>query len=108
MSAFESGTVQRKITRGAILKFLNESEGLPMMVQTLEHTLKWIGGDVSRDMVSCVNFLLDRGYVRVWNEEEKDLPSAPDVRLCITANGQDVLDGTVKDPGVIIPREGRR
>mgnify|MGYP000890928362 FL=1 len=108
MSAFESGTVQRKITRGAILKILNESEGLPMMAQTLEHMLEWIGGDVSRDMLSCVNFLLDRGYVRVWNEEEKDLPFAPDVRLCITANGQDVLDGTVKDLGVIIPREGRR
>lgn len=32
MSAFESGTVQRKITRGAILKLLNESQERPLMI----------------------------------------------------------------------------
>lgn len=108
MSAFKSSTVQRKITRGAILKLLNESEGRPVMMQTLEYMLGWIGGDVSRDLLACVNFLLDRGYIRVWNAEEMNQSPAPDVLLCITANGQDVLDGTVKDLSVIIPRESRR
>ena len=108
MSAFESNTVQRKITRGAILKLLSESVDRPLMVQTLEYMLKWIGGYVSRDMLACVNFLLDRGYIRVWNAEEAGAAGAPDVLLCITANGQDVVDGTVKDLSVIIPREGRR
>lgn len=106
MSAFESNSVQRKIIRGAILKLL--SDGEPILIQTLEIVLRGIGENIERDMLPCVNYLLDRGYVRVWNSEEKDVPPMPDVLLCITANGQDALDGTLKDPGVIIPREGRR
>ena len=70
--------------------------------------LQWIGGDVNKDVLQCVNFLLDRGYVRVWNETDASVSPAPDVLLCITADGQDVLDGTVRDLSVIIPQNNGR
>ena len=106
MAAMKTDVVRRKLMRGTILKLL--SEGQPMMIRLLEVMLNGIGEDVERDMLSCVNFLLDRGYVRVWNGENSETPPMPDILLCITADGQDIVDGTVKDPGVILPAEGRR
>lgn len=106
METMKTDAVRRKLMRGAILKLL--SQGQPMLIQMLEVMLKSIGEDVEHDMLPCVNFLLDRGYVRVWNGDTEDMPPAPGVLLCITANGQDVVDGTTKDPSVILPAEGRR
>lgn len=92
---------RKKITRGSILSVLYSSQSAPMLVQTIELALLPENPQISGDMVPCINFLVDRGYVAVIKPDEPSINPMRGVLVRITDKGQDVVEGTVKDPSII-------
>lgn len=93
---------RKKITRGSILEKLYASQSMPMLVQTLELALLPENPQINADMVPCLNFLADRGYILVIRPEEPDINPMRGVLVRITDKGQDVVEGTVKDASIAI------
>ena len=107
METIRTQAVRRRLMRGEILKLL--STGEPMLAQTLEYLLEYLGGNVHDDMLPCLNFLVDRGYIHAQNETgsiENPCP-APYMTVQISADGQEVVEGTRRDPSVLIPNAAR-
>lgn len=102
--------IRRKIMRGAVVMALYEAKGSPLLVQTLESALEQVIPGAESDMAPCVNFLLDRGYVKICQEREPNgaKPMPHSLLLRITDKGQDLCEGTIRDPGVIFPKADRR
>ena len=101
---------RRKILRGAVVMALYEAKGSPLLAQTLEYALEKVIPSAETDMASCVNYLLDRGYVKICQEREPDgaRPMPHALLLRITDKGQDLCEGTIRDPGTIFPKTDRR
>ena len=101
---------RRKILRGVVAMALYEAQGSPLLAQTLEYALEQIVPGAESDMAPCVNYLLDRGYVKICQECEpggaRPMPHA--LLLRITDRGQDLCEGTIRDPGIIFPKTDRR
>lgn len=92
---------RRKITRGSVLAVLYDSQSAPMMVSTLELALLPANPEISSEMVPCINFLTDRGYIAVVKPEEPTVNPMRGVLVRITDKGQDVVEGTVRDASII-------
>ena len=92
---------RKKITRGSILSVLYNSQSAPMLVQTIELALLPENPQISSDMVPCINFLADRGYIAVIKPDEPSVNPMRGVLVRITDKGQDVAEGTTKDSSVI-------
>ena len=92
---------RKKITRGSVLAALYDSQSAPMMVSTLELSLLPMNPEISSEIVPCVNFLMDRGYIAVIHPEEPTVNPMRGVLVRITDKGQDVVEGTVRDASVI-------
>lgn len=102
--------IRRKIMRGAVAMALYEAQDSPLLAQTIEWMLEPVNPAAADDMALCVNYLLDRGYVKICQECEpggtRPMPHA--LLLRITDKGQDLCEGTLRDPGVIFPKADRR
>lgn len=92
---------RKKITRGSVLTVLYDSQSAPMMVSTLELSLLPANPEISGEMVPCINFLMDRGYIAVIKPEEPTVNPMRGALVRITDKGQDVVEGTVKDASII-------
>lgn len=92
---------RKKITRGSILSVLYSSQSAPMLVQTIELALLPENPQISGDMVPCINFLVDRGYVAVIKPDEPSINPMRGVLVRITDKGQDVVEGATRDSSVI-------
>ena len=78
-----------------------QCENAPMMVSTLELSLLPVNPEISSEIVPCVNFLMDRGYIAVIHPDEPTVNPMRGVLVRITDKGQDVVEGTVRDASVI-------
>lgn len=92
---------RKKITRGSILNMLYVSQSAPMMVQTIELALLPENPQISGEMVPSINFLMDRGYIAVIQNEEPSVNPLRGALVRITDKGQDVVEGTTKDASII-------
>lgn len=100
--------MRKKITRGAILYALYVSQSAPMMVNTLELSMLPENPQITGEMVPTINYLVDRGYICMV--KEADNPSINPLRgvlVRITDRGQDVVEGTVEDDGIVFSDGGR-
>lgn len=95
---------RRQITRGSILSALWMSQNAPMAVQTIELALLPENPQIGSDMVPCINFLADRGYVAIISPEEPSVNPMRSALVRITDKGQDVVEGMIKDDSIILPR----
>ena len=103
MAMAQVEVTRRKVLRGRILEVLNDSTS-PLLLQTVESALAQGDLAISRIMLQCVNFLLDRGYIAVIQPEEPGINPMRDAFVRITDKGQDVVEGTAKDVSVILSR----
>lgn len=101
MTISNAEVTRKKITRGSILNMLYISQSAPMLVQTVELTLLQENPQISSEMVPCINFLMDRGYITVIQPDEPSINPMRGALVRITDKGQDVVEGTVKDPSII-------
>ena len=92
---------RKKITRGSVLTVLYNSQCAPMMVQTIELALLPENPQINSEMVPCINFLMDRGYVAVIHPDEPTINPMRGVLVRITDKGQDVVEGTTRDASII-------
>lgn len=95
---------RRQITRGSILNALWLSQNAPMLVQTIELAMLPENPQISTDMVPCINFLADRGYIAVIPPDEPGVNPMRGALVRITDKGQDVVEGMLKDESIILPR----
>lgn len=104
MAISKTEALRKRITRGSILYTLYRSPSL-MMVSTLELSMIPEDPQIGSEIVPQLNYLSDRGYVKVI---EPDSPSMNPMRgalVRITDKGQDVVEGTIPDDGIILPNE---
>ena len=97
MAISKQESVRKRITRGHILHILYISQETPMMLHTIELCMQPENPGIGAEMVSHINYLIDRGYILVKK------PKGALVR--ITSKGQDVIEGTIADSGIIVPNE---
>lgn len=101
MAITNTEVTRRKITRGNILEILHFSQAAPMLVQTIELSLLEVNPHIGSDIVPCINFLADRGYIAVIQPDVPSVNPVRDVLVRITDKGQDVVEGTTRDPSII-------
>lgn len=95
---------RKKTTRGAILTTLYNSQAAPMPVNTLELVLMQGNPAISGEMVPAINYLCDRGYIKAVDGGESEINPMRGMLVRITDRGQDVVEGTTKDQGILFAR----
>ena len=101
MTISNAEVTRKKITRGSVLTMLYNSQTAPMLVQTIELALLGENPHINGEIVPCLNFLADRGYILVIRPEEPDINPMRGVLVRITDKGQDVVEGTVNDASIL-------
>ncbi|MBI2957013.1 MAG: hypothetical protein HYY26_06865 [Acidobacteria bacterium] len=101
-----SSAAQARRLRGAILALLAEQSPERLNADVLLGVLERLHYDVTaRELAAALAYLRSRGYVEFEELRSRELPALPRiVRVGITAQGADVVDGTTEDPGVDWPR----
>ena len=97
MAISKQESARKRIMRGHILYMLYVSQETPMMLSTIELCLLPENPRIGTEMVSHVNYLVDRGYIMVVE--------SMGAMVRITSTGQDVVEGTIADSGIIVPHE---
>lgn len=89
-----------KRLRGEIIHMLHLAYPNPMETRTLNDVLRDAGYPVIGDISPHLDYLEDKGYIRIDHNEDAKLVSAP-VTLCkLSAKGVDLAEYTIEDPGV--------
>ena len=104
MAISRQEAARKRITRGAILHLLYVSQSAPMMVSTIELSMLPENPQIGSELVPQINYLADRGYIRIV--AVGDASSVNPMRgtlVRITDRGQDVIEGTKQDDGIILP-----
>lgn len=95
---------RKKTTRGAILTTLYASQSAPMPVGTLELVLMQDNPAIGGEMVPAINYLMDRGYIRAVEHGEASVNPMRGMLVRITDVGQDAVEGTIRDDGLLFAR----
>ena len=104
MAISKTEVIRKKQTRGAILYLLYISQTAPMMLKTIELSMLPENPHIGAELLPQINWLLDRGYITQAKDEEKtEQRRRGDVLVRITDKGQDALEGTKPDYGLIVP-----
>ena len=95
--------IQNKRVRGHILTLLELTHPTPTPCDTVASALLSSGLITNPDIAKQVDYLADKGYVKVYLGDEvlslvQDPPREALVRL--TAKGIDLMEGTLDDEGV--------
>ena len=96
---------RKKSTRGAVLTTLYTSQSAPMPVNTLELVLMQGNPGIGGEMIPAINYLVDRGYIRVVERGGAEVNPMRGMMVRITDVGQDVIEGTISDAGLLFARE---
>ena len=96
---------RKRITRGSILYMLYVSQSAPMMVSTIELSMLPENPQIGTELVPQINYLADRGYIKVIDPDNPSVNPMRGVLVRITDRGQDVVEGTAQDSGIILPDE---
>lgn len=96
---------RKKITRGSILQILYVSQSAPMMASTIELAMLPENPQISTELVPQINYLVDRGYILITDTGTPTINPGRGMQVRITDRGQDVIEGTIVDPGIVLPNE---
>lgn len=107
MSYAKQEVTRKRITRGQILQMLYVCQEAPVMVSTIELSLQPENPQIGTELASQVNYLLDRGYIAVVDTDAATANFLRSVLIRITSQGQDVVEGTIIDDGVLLRYEHR-
>ena len=94
---------KRKETRGEILMVLDQNGAIdrPIIVKWIESAMR-ARPELAAEVPAQIPYLKGKGYIEVV--EQDDTPELMPVRsayIRLTPAGQDVVEGTVEDPGII-------
>ena len=91
--------------RGALLSLLAEESPQRLNADVLLGVLERLHYDVtSRELAAALEYLRSRGYVEFEELRSREFPALPRIiRVGMTAQGADVVEGTTDDPGVDLP-----
>jgi len=91
--------------RGAVLSLLAEESPQRLNADVLLGVLERLHYDVtSRELAAALEYLRSRGYVEFEELRSREFPALPRIiRVGMTAQGADVVEGTTDDPGVDLP-----
>lgn len=91
--------------RGAILSLLDEEAPERLNADVLLGVLERLHYDVTaRTLAAALVYLRSRGYVEFEELYSRELPGLPRIiRVGLTAQGADVVEGTTRDPGLDLP-----
>lgn len=90
-------SIRNKNIRGHIMYLLMLSHPTPTTGKVLETGMLSSMMVVNPDISAYLDYLTDRGYVEKTEKPEFDL-----VYYKLTSRGIDLMEGTIKDPGVIL------
>ena len=76
-----------------------------MPVTTLELVLMQGNPGIGGEMIPAINYLVDRGYIRVVERGGAEVNPMRGMMVRITDVGQDVIEGTISDAGLLFARE---
>lgn len=105
MAISKQEAARKRITRGAILYALYVSQSAPMMVSTLELSMLPENPQIGSEIVPQINYLADRGYIKIIEPDAPTMNPMRGVLVRITDLGQDVVEGTRADEGIVLPDE---
>lgn len=105
MAISKQEAARKRIMRGAILYALYRSQSAPMMVSTLELSMLPENPQIGAELVPQINYLADRGYIKVIDPDNPTISPMRGVLVRITDRGQDVIEGTVQDSGIALRDE---
>ena len=95
--------IETKTARGRILRLLHIVYPGPAEGRTITNIMIQEGRPVA-DMAKYIDYLVHKGYVKAISEEhaEQILKGVvpPTAFFKLTPHGVDLLEGTIKDPGV--------
>lgn len=104
MAISKAEAARKRITRGSILHMLYVSQSAPMMVSTIELAMLPENPQIGAELLPQMNYLMDRGYIRRTDDsEELTINPMRGMLVRITDKGQDVVEGTTSDEGIILP-----
>ncbi len=104
MAINKQEAARKRITRGVILYMLYLSQDVPTMVSTIELSMLPEYPQISTELLPQINYLADRGYIKVIEPDNPIVNPMRGVLVRITDKGQDMVDGSVQDGGVCLPR----
>lgn len=94
---------RRKETRGEILMVLDQNRGIetPIKVGWIESALR-TRPELAAEVAAQIPYLKGKGYIEVVEQDETpELKPVRSAYIRLTPAGQDVVEGTVEDPGII-------
>ena len=96
---------QARRLRGAVLSLLAEESPQRLNADVLLGVLERLHYDVtSKELAAALEYLRSRAYVEFEELRSREFPALPRIiRVGLTAQGADVVDGTTEDPGVDLP-----
>lgn len=89
----------KQIFRGEVLKELDKYQGESIKVNVLKKAFAPSEGLPISKFKGVLNYLKDKKMIE-W--EKKDISNPDDDLIRITADGQDIVDCVLSDPGIII------
>lgn len=98
-----SEVTRKMILRGAILNALYISQSAPMLISTLELSMLPENPQIGSELVPQLNWLRDMDYIRVVEPENPSVNPMRGALVRITALGQNVIEGNLRDTCVLLP-----
>jgi len=99
----EMMVARRKEARGAILMMLDQNRGMQTAIK-----VGWIVSalgskpELAAEVPEQIAYLESKGYIKI--DQREDTPELRPIKaayILLTCNGQDVVEGTTEDPGII-------
>lgn len=89
---------KNKMLRGQLLRTIALFYPAPISLKNLKTSLMTKGMNVEADVAKVITYLQDKGYIRVTQGCIQGFEDDDTVEL--TAQGVDLIEGTIDDPGV--------
>ncbi len=90
--------------RGAVLELLAEESPERLNADVLLGVLERLHYDVTaRGLAAALAYLRSRAYVEFEELRSRQVPQLRIVRVGLTAQGADVVEATITDPGIDLP-----
>ena len=92
--------IKNKMMRGKILRTIALFYPSPMDIKDLKTSLMSRGVQLTADINKLLHYLQDKGYIKMSVPEICEV--SDDTLVELTAKGIDLLEDSIKDPGVDI------
>ena len=95
----ERVVIKNKLYRGRVLRTMDTYYPNDIELREIKSTLQVGGLAASGDVIRIVDYLIDKGYVKLMDKSATGIFEDGDL-LKLTAMGVDLLEGTIVDEGV--------